>query len=86
MEVACVLSCFADKGAYLIFMGCNFYDSRAINEAINKKRDEMIKIGMAKGLIYEETVKYSQELDHLLNQYHVILNKLVETKRPTENY
>lgn len=46
----------------------------------------MIKIGMAKGLIYEETVKYSQELDHLLNQYHVILNKLVEIKRPTENY
>ena len=37
--------------------------------AINEKRDEMIKIGMTKGLCCEETVLCSQELDKLLNDY-----------------
>ena len=33
-----------------------------LEEAINEKRDEMIKIGMTKGLCCEETVLCSQEL------------------------
>ncbi|MEH7177642.1 aspartyl-phosphate phosphatase Spo0E family protein [Neobacillus vireti] len=37
--------------------------------AINEKRNEMIKIGMSKGLSCEETVLCSQELDELLNDY-----------------
>ena len=40
-----------------------------LEEAINEKRDEMIKIGMTKGLCCEETVLCSQELDKLLNDY-----------------
>jgi hypothetical protein len=38
-------------------------------EAISKKRDEMIKIGISKGLQSEETIGCSQELDNLLNEY-----------------
>ncbi|MEH7111285.1 aspartyl-phosphate phosphatase Spo0E family protein [Neobacillus niacini] len=40
-----------------------------LEEAINVKRDEMIKIGMTKGLTCEETVLCSQELDKLLNDH-----------------
>ena len=40
-----------------------------LEEAINEKRDEMIHIGMTKGLSCEETVLCSQELDKLLNDY-----------------
>ncbi len=40
-----------------------------LEEAINEKRAEMIKIGMTKGLSSEETVVCSQELDRLLNDY-----------------
>lgn len=38
-------------------------------EAISLKRDEMIKIGISKGLLSEETIICSQELDNLLNEY-----------------
>ncbi|MBM7661314.1 hypothetical protein JOC85_002086 [Bacillus mesophilus] len=38
-------------------------------EAIQVKRDEMIQIGLSKGLRNEETVRCSQELDRLLNMY-----------------
>jgi hypothetical protein len=40
-----------------------------LEEAINEKRDEMIKIGMTKGLSNKETIVCSQELDDLLNEY-----------------
>ncbi|MFP7296625.1 aspartyl-phosphate phosphatase Spo0E family protein [Neobacillus niacini] len=40
-----------------------------LEEAINEKRDEMIKIGMTKGLSNKETIICSQELDNLLNEY-----------------
>jgi Spo0E like sporulation regulatory protein len=40
-----------------------------LEEAINEKRDEMIHIGMTKGLSCEETVLCSQQLDKLLNDY-----------------
>lgn len=42
-------------------------------EVISKKRDEMITIGMEKGLLDEETINCSQELDELLNDYHKLL-------------
>ncbi|WP_246942061.1 Spo0E family sporulation regulatory protein-aspartic acid phosphatase [Bacillus pinisoli] len=38
-------------------------------EAIQVKRDEMIHIGITKGLRNEETIRCSQELDELLNLY-----------------
>ncbi|MGG1675471.1 Spo0E family sporulation regulatory protein-aspartic acid phosphatase [Neobacillus sp. NRS-1170] len=41
-----------------------------LEKAISKKRDEMIKIGMAKGLHSEETILCSQELDDMLNEYN----------------
>ncbi|TDL74323.1 aspartyl-phosphate phosphatase Spo0E family protein [Neobacillus sp. YX16] len=40
-----------------------------LEEAINEKRNEMIKIGMTKGLSNKETIACSQELDNLLNEY-----------------
>lgn len=41
-----------------------------LEEAIKKKRDEMIRIGMTKGLQCEETILCSQELDEMLNEYN----------------
>ncbi|MDN3016048.1 aspartyl-phosphate phosphatase Spo0E family protein [Paenibacillus sp. BSR1-1] len=41
-----------------------------LEKAINKKRDEMIKIGLAKGLQCEETILCSQELDDMINEYN----------------
>ncbi|MED1472114.1 aspartyl-phosphate phosphatase Spo0E family protein [Bacillus salipaludis] len=46
--------------------------------AISKKREEMIKVGMDKGLVCQETIKCSQELDQLLNEYNHYV--LIETK------
>jgi glutamate mutase epsilon subunit len=40
-----------------------------LEEAINEKRNEMINIGMKKGLSNRETIVCSQELDNLLNEY-----------------
>lgn len=51
-----------------------------LEEAINEKRDEMIRIGMAKGLSNEETIYCSQELDKLLNDYDNLLTKYDNTK------
>ena len=44
-------------------------------EAISKKRAEMVKIGVEKGLHSEETITCSQELDKLLNSYHNLISK-----------
>ncbi|MFJ8266790.1 aspartyl-phosphate phosphatase Spo0E family protein [Peribacillus asahii] len=33
-------------------------------------RTHMITIGISKGLTHPDTIKYSQELDSLLNEYH----------------
>ncbi|OIK17162.1 hypothetical protein BIV60_00245 [Bacillus sp. MUM 116] len=46
--------------------------------AISRKREEMIKLGMDKGLSCHETIKCSQELDKLLNDYNYVL---IETKQ-----
>lgn len=53
-------------------------------EAINKKREELIKIGMDKGLTSDETIKCSQELDQLLNVYNHLLSQ-TEIFKPTPN-
>ncbi|WP_035424058.1 aspartyl-phosphate phosphatase Spo0E family protein [Bacillus sp. UNC438CL73TsuS30] len=47
--------------------------------AISKKREEMIQVGMDKGLVCHETIKCSQELDQLLNDYNHYV--LIETKQ-----
>lgn len=39
-------------------------------EAIKVKREMMIKCANSKGFTCEETIKYSQELDVLINEYH----------------
>lgn len=44
---------------------------------INKKRQEMIKIGIIEGMTSKEAVKCSQELDYLLNLYMRISQKIV---------
>jgi len=41
--------------------------------AIKEKKNEMIKLGMTKGLQNEETIYCSQELDKLLNDYNRFL-------------
>jgi hypothetical protein len=45
-------------------------DAKFLLYQINNKRTEMITIGIEKGLLSEETIKSSQELDQLLNVYH----------------
>lgn len=44
---------------------------------INRKREEMIEIGMAEGMSSKRTIKCSQELDCLLNLYMKSPLKLV---------
>ncbi|WP_413306065.1 aspartyl-phosphate phosphatase Spo0E family protein [Bacillus sp. 1P10SD] len=53
--------------------------------AIKKKREEMIKLGMDKGLLCHETINCSQELDSLLNEYNNVLNETKQTN-PMEIY
>ena len=40
-----------------------------LSKAINLKKEEMIQLGMIYGLRDERTLKCSQELDVLLNEY-----------------
>ncbi|WP_088105201.1 aspartyl-phosphate phosphatase Spo0E family protein [Halalkalibacter urbisdiaboli] len=40
-----------------------------LREAIEQKRDHLIKIGLSKGLSSKSVLELSQELDRLLNQY-----------------
>jgi stage 0 sporulation regulatory protein len=41
---------------------------RKLQQEIANKRNEMVQLGMSKGLSHPETVKVSQELDELLNK------------------
>ncbi|MCA1062146.1 aspartyl-phosphate phosphatase Spo0E family protein [Rossellomorea sp. AcN35-11] len=45
---------------------------------INQKRSEMISLGENLGLCADETVRCSQQLDQLLNDYEKCTNKVVE--------
>lgn len=44
-----------------------------LEEVIKEKREEMVNIGMEKGLLCEETIFCSQELDELINEYNRLL-------------
>ncbi|AIM15009.1 aspartyl-phosphate phosphatase Spo0E family protein [Neobacillus sedimentimangrovi] len=51
-----------------------------LEEAIRKKREEMVSIGMVKGLQSKETIICSQELDNLMNEYHKVLINSKESR------
>lgn len=42
---------------------------KKLQQQIQAKKEEMINIGLTKGLAHPDTVKVSQELDTLLNKY-----------------
>ena len=50
-------------------------DNQKLLEQIERKRAELVAIVSQNGLSSQITIKYSQELDNLLNKYHL---KLVE--------
>lgn len=43
-------------------------DKKELEREIERKRDEMIRVGMEKGLNDPETIRLSQELDKLINK------------------
>lgn len=43
-------------------------EKKELEREIERKRDEMIRVGMAKGLNDPETIRLSQELDKLINK------------------
>jgi hypothetical protein len=47
---------------------------------IENKRAELIQVAMKNGLHSTAAIKYSQELDHLLNEYNRIFIKKVQTQ------
>ncbi|TYS63268.1 aspartyl-phosphate phosphatase Spo0E family protein [Bacillus infantis] len=47
---------------------------------IEKKRAELIHVAMKNGLHSTAAIKYSQELDHLLNEYNRVFIKKVQTQ------
>ncbi|MBU8877938.1 aspartyl-phosphate phosphatase Spo0E family protein [Bacillus sp. FJAT-29790] len=47
---------------------------------IEQKRLELIQVAMKNGLTSSKAVKYSQELDHLLNEYNRIFIKKLHTQ------
>ncbi|MDL4840995.1 aspartyl-phosphate phosphatase Spo0E family protein [Aquibacillus rhizosphaerae] len=47
-------------------------EKRILLTRINSKRNEMVKVGLLKGLTSKETIKCSQELDQLLNMYQKV--------------
>lgn len=53
--------------------------------AIKEKKNEMIQLGMRKGLQNEETIYCSQELDKLLNDYNRLLSDNKHSK-PINHY
>jgi hypothetical protein len=49
---------------------------------IEKKRAELIQVAITNGLSSSVAIRYSQELDHLLNEY----NRMFLKKIPTSTY
>lgn len=47
---------------------------------IEKKRAELIQVAMKNGLSSSAAIRYSQELDNLLNEYNRIFIKKVRTQ------
>jgi stage 0 sporulation regulatory protein len=60
-------------------MGKN--QSEQMLEEINSKREMMMACANKNGFTSEETIRFSQELDELINNYQRIL---CESKRPCE--
>ncbi|MDR6124070.1 MULTISPECIES: aspartyl-phosphate phosphatase Spo0E family protein [Bacillaceae] len=44
---------------------------------IEKKRAELIQVAITNGLTSSVAIRYSQELDHLLNEYNKVFIKKV---------
>ncbi|MDR7236433.1 aspartyl-phosphate phosphatase Spo0E family protein [Neobacillus drentensis] len=44
---------------------------------IEKKRAELISVAITNGLTSSVAIRYSQELDHLLNEYHRVYIKKI---------
>ncbi|MDQ1146615.1 hypothetical protein QE429_003442 [Bacillus sp. SORGH_AS 510] len=44
---------------------------------IEKKRAELIQVAITNGLTSSAAIRYSQELDHLLNEYNKVYIKKV---------
>jgi hypothetical protein len=44
---------------------------------IEKKRAELIQVATTNGFTSSVAIRYSQELDHLLNEYHSVYIKKV---------
>jgi hypothetical protein len=44
---------------------------------IEKKRAELIQVALTNGLTSSVAIRYSQELDHLLNEYNRIFIKKI---------
>ena len=44
---------------------------------IEKKRAELIQVAITNGLTSSVAIRYSQELDHLLNEYHRVYIKKI---------
>ncbi|CRK80350.1 aspartyl-phosphate phosphatase Spo0E family protein [Neobacillus massiliamazoniensis] len=49
---------------------------------IENKRAELIQVAINKGLSSSDAIRYSQELDHLINEY----NRIYLKKIPTTSY
>jgi hypothetical protein len=49
--------------------------------SIVKKRNKMITLANSNGLLNNETIKCSQELDSLLNQFQSDIDPLLHTKK-----
>ena len=50
---------------------------KELTALIEKKRAELIQVAITNGLSSSVAIRYSQELDHLLNEYHRIYIKKI---------
>jgi stage 0 sporulation regulatory protein len=57
--------------------------SEVILEEISNKRELMMDCANKNGFTYEETIRYSQELDELINKYQRICNHTSTTLEET---
>ncbi|OLS37701.1 hypothetical protein BTR22_08900 [Alkalihalophilus pseudofirmus] len=49
----------------------------SIEESIEKKRNELIKVGTSNGLHSKKAIEVSQQLDQLLNKYDRLLREKI---------
>jgi stage 0 sporulation regulatory protein len=46
-----------------------------LEKSIETVRNEMVSVGMTKGLLHPETIELSQQLDKLINRYQLMMNQ-----------